>query len=319
MLRALLLYLSRAAWARRALTRWAVTRRVADRFVAGDTLADAVRVSRDLNRQGLLVTLDHLGEFTTNPDEARQATDDLIALAETIQREALRAGISLKLTQLGLALDEDLARANLARILAVTEPYGIFVRIDMEDSPWVDATLRLYAAMREQGYRLLGVVLQAYLYRTAADMQRLLQEPTRIRLVKGAYKEPATVAYPKKRDVDANFDRLTRQLLEAAHRWGAPPVSADGRVPPMPAIATHDENRIAYAREYAAHLGLPNHALEFQMLFGIRRDLQMRLAQEGYPVRIYVPYGTEWYPYFMRRLAERPANVLFFLRNLVRA
>ncbi len=319
MLRALLLYLSKAAWARRWLTRWAVTRRVADRFVAGDTLADAVRITRQLNAEGLLVTLDHLGEFTTNPDEARQATDDLITLAETIQREHLRAGISLKLTQLGLALDENLAADNLARILAVTQPKGIFVRIDMEDSPWVDATLRIYDALRGQGYDLLGVVIQAYLYRSEGDLRRLMQIPARVRLVKGAYQEPPEVAYPKKRDVDANYDRLTRLLLDATQAAGAPPVSDDGRVPPLPAIATHDENRIAYARDYAAHLGLPKAAVEFQMLFGVRRQLQRQLAQAGYPVRIYVPYGTEWYPYFMRRLAERPANLMFFLRNLFRA
>ncbi len=319
MLRALLLYLSKAAWAQRWLTRWAVTRRVADRFVAGDTLSDAVRVTRALNAQSLLVTLDHLGEFTTNPDEARQATEDLIRLAETIQAENLQAGISLKLTQLGLALDEGLAQTHLERILQVTEPKGIFVRIDMEDSPWVDATLRLYEAMRGRGFSLLGVVIQAYLYRSQGDLQRLAAQQARVRLVKGAYKEPPTIAYPKKRDVDANFDRLTRLLLDAALAAGAPPVSDDGRVPPIPAIATHDENRIAYAQEYARHIGLPRQALEFQMLFGVRRDLQTRLAQDGYPVRVYVPYGTQWYPYFMRRLAERPANVLFFLRALLRA
>ncbi len=318
MLRALLLYLSKAPWARRLLTRWAVTRRVADRFVAGDTLDDAVRVTRDLNARGLLVTLDHLGEFTTNPDEARQATDDLIRLAETIQRAELRAGISLKLTQLGLALDEAMATEHLARILAVTEPQGIFVRIDMEDSPWVDATLRIYDAMRARGHALVGVVIQSYLYRSEGDLRRLMSIPARVRLVKGAYREPPTVAYPKKRDVDANFDRLTRLLLDAALAAGAPRVSDDGRVPPIPAIATHDENRIAYAQEYAAHIGLPKPALEFQMLFGVRRDLQERLAAQGYPVRVYVPYGTEWYPYFMRRLAERPANLAFFLRALVR-
>ncbi len=318
MLRALLLYLSTAEWARRVVTRWSVAWRMASRFVAGETLADAVRVTRDLNARGLLVTLDHLGELTTNPAEAEQATRDLIQLVETIEQEQLRAGISLKLTQLGLALDEALAARHLRQVLQVAEPKGIFVRIDMEDSRWVDATLRLFDQMWQEGFRLVGVVLQSYLYRSEGDLKRLAQYPARVRLVKGAYKEPPDIAYPRKRDVNAAYDRLARQLLTIAREAGAPPVSDDGRVPPIPAIATHDEARIAYAREQARRLGLPNAAVEFQMLYGIRRDLQLQLAQTGYPVRIYVPYGTEWYPYFMRRLAERPANLLFFLKHLVR-
>ncbi|NPA07239.1 MAG: proline dehydrogenase [Chloroflexi bacterium] len=318
MLRALLLYLSTAMWARRVVTRWSVAWRVASRFVAGETLADAVRVTRELNARGLLVTLDHLGELTTNPAEAEQATRDLIHLVATIEQEQLRAGISLKLTQLGLALDEALAARHLRQILQAAEPKGIFVRIDMEDSRWVDATLRLFDQMWQEGFRLVGVVLQAYLYRSEGDLKRLAQYPARVRLVKGAYKEPPDIAYPRKRDVNAAYDRLARQLLTIAREAGAPRVSDDGRVPPIPAIATHDEARIAYAREQAQRLGLPKEAVEFQMLYGIRRDLQRQLARTGYPVRIYVPYGTEWYPYFMRRLAERPANLLFFLKHLVR-
>ncbi|NPA26118.1 MAG: proline dehydrogenase [Chloroflexi bacterium] len=318
MLRALLLYLSTATWARRLVTKWSVAWRVASRFVAGETLDDAVRVTRELNARGLLVTLDHLGELTTNPAEAEQATQELIRIVRTIEAEDLRAGISLKLTQLGLALDEALAAQHLRQILQVAEPLGIFVRIDMEDSRWVDATWRLFDQMWHEGFRLVGVVLQAYLYRSEGDLQRLARYPARVRLVKGAYKEPPEIAYPRKRDVNAAYDRLARQLLTIAREAGAPPVSEDGRVPPIPAIATHDEARIAYAQEQAERLGLPKPAVEFQMLYGIRRDLQMRLAQAGYPVRIYVPYGTEWYPYFMRRLAERPANLAFFLRHLFR-
>ena len=306
MLRAWLIYLSRAPWARRLVTRWPVAWRVASRFVAGETLDDALRVTQLLNRQGIFVTLDHLGEVTTNPQEAAQATEDILAMLDMIQRHGV------------LALDQARCAEHLRAILRRAREAGVLVRIDMEDSPWVDATLALYERMVAEGLDNVGVVIQAYLYRSQGDVQRLMQRPTRVRLVKGAYKEPPEVAYPKKRDVDANFDRLTRQLLEAAQAHGAPLATPDGKVPPIPAIATHDENRIAYAKELAASLGLPKRALEFQMLYGIRRDLQRRLAAEGYPVRVYVPYGREWYPYFMRRLAERPANLWFFISNLVR-
>lgn len=318
MLRAWLIYLSRAPWARRVVTRWPVAWRVASRFVAGETLDDALRVTRELNQQGIFVTLDHLGEVTTNPAEAAQATQDILAMLDMIERHGLQANVSIKLTQIGLALDRAMCAEHLRTILRRAQEMGVLVRIDMEDSPWVEATLDLYEAMVAEGLDNAGVVIQAYLYRSEADVRRLMQRPTRVRLVKGAYKEPPEVAYPKKRDVDANFDRLTRMLLEAAQAHGAPQATPDGKVPPIPAIATHDENRIAYAKETAARLGLPKPALEFQMLYGIRRDLQRRLAEEGYPVRVYVPYGREWYPYFMRRLAERPANLWFFVSNLFR-
>ncbi len=318
MLRALLIYLSRAPWAQRLVTRWPVAWRVASRFVAGDRLEDALRVIKEFNAQGIFVTLDHLGESTTNPQEAQNATQAILDMLDAIQREGLQANASIKLTQIGLALDREMCAENLRTILRKAKEYGIMVRIDMEDSPWVDATLELYEQMVAEGLDDVGVVIQSYLYRSEADVRRLMERPTRVRLVKGAYKEPPDIAYPKKRDVDASFDRLTRMLIEGALAHGAPEISADGRVPPIPAIGTHDEDRIAYAVETAQALGLPKRAIEFQMLYGIRRDLQRRLAAEGYPVRIYVPYGTEWYPYFMRRLAERPANLWFFLSNLFR-
>jgi len=318
MLRALLIYLSRAPWAQRLVTRWPLAWRVASRFVAGDWLEDALRVIKTFNAQGIFVTLDHLGEATTNPQEATNATQAILDMLDAIHHERVQANASIKLTQIGLALDREMCTGNLRTILRKAKGYGIMMRIDMEDSPWVDATLELYEQMLAEGLDNVGVVIQSYLYRSEQDVRRLMQRATRVRLVKGAYKEPPEIAYPRKRDVDANFDRLTRMLIEGALAHDAPEVSEDGRVPPIPAIASHDENRIAYAIEAAKALGLPKRAIEFQILYGIRRDLQRRLAAEGYPVRIYVPYGTEWYPYFMRRLAERPANLWFFVSNLFR-
>ncbi len=315
MLRAWLIYLSRAAWAQRMMSRWPLAWRVASRFVAGDRLEDGIRVARELNERGIFVTLDHLGEVTTNPAEAQTATQAILDMLDAIDEAGVRANASIKLTQLGLALDKQLCADNLRQILRRAQRHDIMVRIDMEDSPWVDATLELYDQMRSEGLDNVGLVIQAYLYRSEEDVRRLAASQTRVRLVKGAYKEPPEIAYPKKQDVDANFDRLTRLLLDAALAAGAPPARDDGKWPPIPALGTHDEARIAYAKDYAVQIGLPKPALEFQMLYGIRRDLQRTLAQEGYPVRVYVPYGTEWYPYFMRRLAERPANLWFFLSN----
>ncbi|MFO3796768.1 MAG: proline dehydrogenase family protein, partial [Anaerolineales bacterium] len=215
------------------------------------------------------------------------------------------------------ALDTELCASNLERILLQAQAHHNFVRIDMEDTPYTDATIALYHRMRQRGFQNVGVVIQAYLYRSENDTRQLLASGTPIRLVKGAYKEPPDKAFPKKADVDANFDLLTKLLLDASLAQ-ASRLSADGRFPPLAAIATHDEKRIDFARRYAEKIGLPKEGLEFQMLYGIRRDLQERLAAEGYPLRVYVPYGTHWYPYFMRRLAERPANVWFLLVNLFR-
>ncbi len=318
MLRAWLIYLSKATWAQRIMTRWRPAWRVASRFVAGSKLEDAIRVIQEFNAQGISVTLDHLGEATTNLDEAQQATEHILAMLDAIDQAQVKANASIKLTQIGLALDREACKSNLRRILTRAKEHHIMVRIDMEDSPWVDATLALYREMRAEGLDNVGVVIQAYLYRSEEDIRALVAEGARVRLVKGAYKEPPEIAYPKKQDVDAGYDRLARLLLDGAQAAGAPPVSPDGKWPPLPALGTHDEARIAYAKEYAASIGLPKQALEFQMLYGIRRDLQRRLAAEGYPVRIYVPYGTEWYPYFMRRLAERPANLWFFISNFFR-
>lgn len=314
MLRSLFLHLSRAAWARR-LASGRRSRRAAARFVAGDTLDEALTAVRRINTAGLTATLDHLGENVTQRAEAEAARTDYLALIDRLTEADLQAHPSLKLTQLGLRLDSAFCLENMRLLSRRAAERDAFLGIDMEDSSAVKPTLTICGQLRSEGYDNVGTVIQAYLYRSEADLRVLLNQGIRIRLVKGAYQEPASVAFPRKQDVDANFDRLCRVLMEHAREGPAP---AGGRVPPVAAIATHDEARIAFACECAAKLDVPRQAFEFQMLFGIRSDLQQKLVAEGYPVRVYVPYGTEWFPYFMRRLAERPANVAFVLRNLMR-
>ncbi len=318
MLRALLISLSKAEWAKRLVTRWKVAWNVASRFIAGETLEEAMQVIQTLNTDGLNATVDHLGEHTTDAEEARRATEATLEILEEIERRNLRANVSVKLSAIGLTVDRGLCRQNLEQIVSRAKSLGNFVRVDMEDSSLVDATLDLIHWCYDQGYTNVGVAIQSYLYRSEQDTRRLVERRVPIRLVKGAYKEPPEVAYPRKRDVDANFDRLTDVLLQGVVEAGVPQISADGRFPPIPGLATHDEARIRYAQQRAERLGLPKTALEFQMLYGIRRDLQQELVRAGYPVRIYVPYGTHWYPYFMRRLAERPANLWFFVSNFFR-
>ncbi len=320
MLRSFLIYLSKAAWAQRIMTRWKIAWIVASRFVAGEKVGDAIRAIRELNEKCINATLDHLGEHTSTVEEADKATQDILFILDEIDKAGVRANVSIKLTQIGMGLDEEICRQNLAMILDHAGKHGNFLRIDMEDTPYTDTTLSLYYSMLQRGYSVsqVGLVVQSMLYRTEADVRKLLEYHTRLRLVKGAYKEPADKAYPKKADVDANFDLLTKLTIDAACKVEANKISNDGRVPPIPAIATHDEKRIAFARQYAEKVGLPKEALEFQMLYGIRRDLQEQLVKQGYPVRVYVPFGTHWYPYFMRRLAERPANLWFFASNFFR-
>jgi proline dehydrogenase len=319
MLRSFLIYLSKAAWARHAVTRWPVAWRAASRFIAGEKLADGIRVVQSLNERGILATLDHLGEHTTTREEAVQATQAILEMLDAIQKSGVRANVSLKLTQLGLALDPDFCADQLQRILTYARERDNFVRIDMEEATWTDITLEIYQRMRDV-YHLdnTGVVIQAYLFRSEEDVRRIAGSGGRIRLCKGAYKEPPEIAYPRKQDVDANYDRLAEIMMEAAARSGAAPARPDGKFPPIPAIATHDPKRIEHAKNAARRIGLPNNAVEFQMLYGIRRDLQEELVREGYPVRVYVPYGREWYPYYVRRLAERPANLWFFITNFFR-
>lgn len=302
MLRASFLYLSHRRGLQRFVTGQRLTASLAYRFVAGDHLDDAVRVVSDLNRRGWSASLDHLGENVSEEKAARVATEDYLAAFERIASERLNANVSVKLTQLGLDISPELCQELLTRILQRAQQLDNFVRIDMEGSAYTQRTLDTVLGLHER-FPNCGVVLQSYLYRTADDVARANAAKVRVRLVKGAYDEPAAVAFAKKADVDAKFEAEMQQLLlEGVY----------------PAIATHDDRLIEATRQFARTNGIAVDRFEFQMLFGIRRDLQERLLREGYRVRIYVPYGTEWYPYLMRRLAERPANLLFIVRSLIR-
>jgi proline dehydrogenase len=319
MLRPFFIYLSQADWARQLITRWGFARRAASRFIAGEDLDDAIRVVKALNAKNISATLDHLGEHTSNPENAQKATREIIEILERVDREGVRSNVSIKLTQIGLAVDENLCADNLNRILATAVDLNTFVRIDMEDSQWVDRTLKLFRLMQDRySCENIGIVIQSYLYRSVEDVSSLLESGSRIRLCKGAYDEPEKIAYPKKTDVDANFDRIVDQLVSGSITNHTPVLSKDGKIPPIPAIATHDEKRVIFTKQHIEKSGYPKQAIEFQMLQGIRRDLQESLAAEGYPVRVYVPFGSEWYPYVTRRLAERPANLWFFLSNFFR-
>ena len=320
MLRSFLIYLSKAAWAQKIVTGWSLAWWAASRFVAGETIQDAIRVVRELNGRGINATLDQLGEHTSSVEEANTASDSIVIVLSEINKAGVRANVSIKLTQIGMGLDEEICRQNLVRILEHAKHHANFVRIDIEDTPYTDVTISLYKSLLERGFttRQVGMAAQSYLYRAEADIRSLLELGTRIRLVKGAYREPADKAYPKKADTDANYDLLAKILIDGALKIESNTLSEDGRTPPIPAIASHDEKRLEFAKQYAEKVGLPKNAVEFQMLYGIRRDLQEKLAKEGYPVRVYVPFGAHWYPYFMRRLAERPANIWFFISNFFR-
>lgn len=317
MFRSLFILLSKVSWAQRLIMSIPIARQMAQRFIAGDTLEDAVNVIKTLNQKGILATLDHLGENTTTPAEAKNAAESIHHMIDAIIENGVRSNVSIKLSQLGFTLSDDVCLENLRSVLAYAKQKKIFIRIDMEDSSTVEKTIAFYNQMRKEGFDNTGLVIQAYLYRSEKDIQALLKTATKFRLCKGAYKEPAEVAFPQKADVDKNYDLLTGMLMDAALELKNTAGSDDGRTPPLPAIATHDVKRIEYARAYAEKIGLPRSGYEFQMLHGIRRDVQEDLSNNGYRVRIYVPFGTQWYPYFMRRLAERPANVWFILSNLL--
>jgi proline dehydrogenase len=275
----------------------------ARRFIAGETVEEAIDTCRRVQGEGLHITLDYLGESVRTSAEADAATRAYVRLLEVIVAAGIERNISLKLTQLGASIDRATCVDNLRRILEPAGRHGFFVRIDMENSPWTQMTLEIFETLWHQEYRNVGVALQSALYRTERDVQRMNELGARVRLVKGAYKEPETVAYQKKADVDAAFLRMTRLLLDAGT---------------YPAIATHDPAMIEGTRAYAAERGIGKDRFEFQMLYGIRRDLQAELASEGYPVRLYIPFGREWFPYFMRRLGERPANLGFVVRGILR-
>jgi proline dehydrogenase len=275
----------------------------AARFVAGETIDDAVPVLRGLNEKGLKANTTLLGEGVRDEAEAAAVVAAYEAVLDRIAAERLNVNLALKLTHLGLEIEEELARRNLERVVARAASHGNFVRIDMEQSAFVDATLRIYRALRDAGHENVGTVLQAYLYRSEDDLRSLLDLRPNLRIVKGAYLEPAAVAYPQKLDVDAAYERLVELSL------------AEGG---YTAVATHDERLIEHAIRFADQHGIGRDRFELQLLYGVRPQLQLDLVRRGFTVLVATPYGPEWYPYLMRRLGERPANLLFFVRNLVR-
>lgn len=308
MLRDTFLYLSHNQQVRDTLMRLPFAETAASRFVAGEEPEDAIRVVRELNANRILASLDHLGENVTRPDQARAAAADYLGILDRIAASGIQSHVSVKLTQLGLDIDWDLALADMRAILDKARQVGTFVRIDMEGSDYTQRTLDLYRELRALGYDNVGVVIQAYLYRSQKDVADLIALGANVRLCKGAYKEPPEIAFPRKRDVDDNFIALARMLF-------SPEARARGV---YAAMATHDVKIIDWVKRYTAEQGIGRDQFEFQMLYGIRRDLQRALALEGYRIRVYVPYGKEWYPYFMRRLAERPANVIFIIKSLLK-
>jgi proline dehydrogenase len=279
-----------------------LSRRLSTRFVAGETLDEALAVARKLNDEGITVTLDHLGESVSTLEEAAEARDVYLRTLDAIHANAIQGNVSLKLTQFGLDLSGEQCLANVDRLVRRAAEIGSFVRVDMESSAYTDRTLDLVHTLHAR-HGAVGVVIQSYLYRSQADIERLCGAKIRVRLCKGAYLEPAAAAFSRKSDVDRSYLELTRYLLQNGV---------------YPAIATHDEGVIGQICRFIADRQIPLDSFEFQMLYGIRRDVQRRLVAGGYRVRLYVPFGKAWYPYYMRRLAERPANVFFMLRNLFR-
>ena len=303
--RTTLLYLSRQHRLKTVVSSLPGFKQLVRRFIAGEQIAEAIAAVRELNRLGITATLDHLGESITSEIATHQEVQEYQQALQQIAEAQVNSNVSVKLTQLGLGIDEQLCLRNTRSIVEAAAQHGNFVRIDMEDSTKTDVTLRIFRTVRAEqahlGFENVGIVIQAYLYRSAQDIADVLAHGSRIRLCKGAYNEDADVAFPLKSDVDANFVKLLQQLLVSGVYHG---------------IATHDDAMIAATKAFVARENLARDAFEFQMLFGVRRDLQVKLVEEGYRVRVYVPYGEAWYPYFMRRLAERPANIWFVVKNL---
>jgi proline dehydrogenase len=304
MLRSTFLYLSDHKGIFRFVRNNRFAKGVARRFVAGETLEDALGAVRSLNAGGISASLDELGESVANEQQARATRDSYLRLLDSIRNSGVNANVSVKLTSLGLDISEELCVSLMQDVLERARRYGTFVRIDMESSAYTERTLRLFEERFFPSFRdQVGIVLQSYLYRTFADVERANQLHCRVRLCKGAYKEPETVAFPVKADVDANFVKSARALLEHGN---------------YPGIATHDVAIIEDTKRFAKEKGIAPDRFEFQMLYGVRRDLQEALVREGWRLRVYVPFGTQWYPYLMRRLAERPANVAFIGGNMLR-
>ncbi len=302
--RSALIYLSEREGLKDFATRFRPFKKLTTRFIAGETLAEAVEAIRQINAEGCTASFDHLNESVTNAAETKEEVAEYQRILAAIDQSGIRSNISIKLTQFGLEIDWDLAHRNARTVVADAARRGKFVRIDMEGSNVTQKTLDLFLRVRSEfGLNDVGIVLQSYLRRSYDDAQSLLKLPARIRICKGAYNEPPEVAFPTKREVDENYLRIVRLLLRSGIYHG---------------IATHDPQMIDATIDFAQREGIRKEQFEFQMLYGVRRDLQRQLAKDGYNVRIYVPYGKHWYPYFMRRLAERPANVWFVLKNLLR-
>jgi proline dehydrogenase len=301
-LRDTLLYLAQNNNLRHFVISNRATRGASRRFVAGEALDDAIQTARVLNQSGMHVSLDHLGENVSAAQEARSASQDYINTLATIKQASVDANISIKLTALGLDISQELCEQNVRDILKHAQQYPIFVRIDMEGSAYTEQTVDITLRMHQQ-FEHVGTVIQSCLYRSKKDTEQLIAQGVRVRLVKGAYREPKSIAMQNKSDVDHNFVQLMMMLLLRGN---------------YPAIATHDEAIINAACKYAREHGISKEAFEFQMLYGIRRDLQRKLVSQGYNMRIYVPYGSQWYPYLMRRMAERPANLIFVMSNTLR-
>jgi proline dehydrogenase len=304
MIRKTLLYLSNQPSVFRLVRRNGFAKRFASRFVAGETLDTALDAVRVLNARKITASLDLLGESVRTEPEAKAAANEYLVMLDRIHEQGLDANVSIKLTQMGLDLDEELCVETMQSILSRARDYQTFVRLDMEGSGYTERTLRLFEERLYPGYQdNVGIVLQSYLYRTSADVERAILLKCRVRLCKGAYKEPASVAFPEKKDVDENYVRCMEKLIQEGN---------------YPGIATHDPAIIEHAKRFVQEKGIALDRFEFQMLYGVRRDLQEQLVREGYRMRVYVPFGTQWYPYLMRRLAERPANLAFITGNVVR-
>ncbi|MGA8270401.1 MAG: proline dehydrogenase family protein [Candidatus Sulfotelmatobacter sp.] len=308
MLRTFFVRLSENSSLRNFAERSSFGRHVSGRFVAGTEIADAVRATQAINRAGMSVSIDNLGENVTNPEEARHSAQLYHQILDAIAANNLNANISLKLTHMGLDVDEQMARDIVTGLVAKSASMNSpgFVRVDMEGSPYTQRTLDFVHELHRKpaNANSVGTVIQSYLKRSESDVEKLLSERIRIRLCKGAYKESSEIAFAAKSDVDANYVKLMKVLMKSGVYHG---------------LATHDENIVRQAQAFATAEKISRDSFEFQMLYGIRRDLQQKLIREGWRVRVYIPFGTEWYPYFMRRLGERPANVLFIARNLLRA
>jgi len=303
MLKAILLYLSRQKVIQSFMMNFGVTRRVVDRFVSGEELEDGLNAVRKVNSEGAIATLDHLGEEVSEPEEAIVATEVYLDALDKINENGVNTNVSVKPTQVGLKVDKKLCEENFRKIIVKAKKYDNFVRMDMEGSDCTQDTLDVFYNLRKK-YDNVGIVIQTYLYRSEKDVDDIQKLGGRIRLCKGAYKEPKEIAFPKIEQVDDNFIKLMQMMLPSGIYHG---------------IATHDEKIIQKTKEFAQQNNISKESFEFQLLYGIRTELQHQLVREGYNVRIYIPFGREWYPYFMRRLAERPANLFFFLKNFFRA